>query len=108
VARDLCLTGRQLEAAEAQSVGLWRVADDLEAAVRALGDEISQCGPGAVAHTKRLFHALRHLPLADGLAKACEENATARMSADFREGVAAFLEKRKPNWSAGSSHARGG
>jgi methylglutaconyl-CoA hydratase len=99
VARDLCLTGRQLESAEAQSVGLWRVTDGLEEAVRALGDEIAQTGPDAVAHTKRLFLALRHLPLADGLARACEENAAARMSADFREGVAAFLEKRKPRWA---------
>jgi methylglutaconyl-CoA hydratase len=98
VARDLCLTGRQIEAAEAEALGLWRVTDDLEASVRALGDQIAQTGPGAVAHTKRVFLALRHLPLADGLAKACEENADARMSADFREGVAAFLEKRKPRW----------
>ncbi len=97
-ARDLCLTGRQLDAAEAASLGLWRTADDLDVAVRALGDQIAACGPGAVAHTKRLFQELRHLPLADGLAKACEENADARMSPDFREGVAAFLEKRKPKW----------
>jgi methylglutaconyl-CoA hydratase len=99
VARDLCLTGRQLEAGEAQSIGLWRVAGDLEVPVQALGAEIAQCGPGAVAHTKRLFLALRHLPLPDGLAKACEENAAARISADFREGVSAFLEKRKPRWA---------
>jgi len=98
VARDLCLTGRQLEAAEAASLGLWRVTDNLEATVGALGEEIAQNGPGAVAHTKRLVLALRHLPLADGLAKACEENATARMSPDFREGISAFLEKRKPRW----------
>ncbi len=102
VARDLCLTGRQLEAAEARSLGLWRVTDNLDAAVAALGDEIAQCGPGAVAHTKRLFLALRHLPLSDGLAKACDENATARMSADFREGVSAFLEKRPPTWPGAS------
>lgn len=102
VARDLCLTGRQLEAAEAASLGLFRVTDNLEAAVRTLGDEIAQTGPGAVAHTKRLLLALRHLPLSDGLAKAAEENATARMSPDFREGIAAFLEKRKPKWP----HAR--
>lgn len=100
VARDLCLTGRQLTAAEAASMGLVRASDDLEASVRALGDEIAQTGPGAVAHTKRLFLALGHLPLAEGLAKACEENADARMSPDFREGVGAFLEKRKPNWGA--------
>jgi methylglutaconyl-CoA hydratase len=98
VARHLCLTGCQLEALEAEALGLWRVTGDLEASVRSLGDEIAQCGPGAVAHTKRLFLALRHLPLADGLEKACEENAAARMSPDFREGVAAFLEKRKPQW----------
>ncbi len=97
-ARDLCLTGRQLEAAEAASLGLWRVTESLEPAVAALGEEIARCGPGAVAHAKRLLLALRHLPLADGLAKACEENAAARMSADFREGVSAFLEKRKPKW----------
>jgi methylglutaconyl-CoA hydratase len=98
VARDLCLTGRQMEAAEAQSLGLCRVTEDLEASVRAIGDEIAQTAPGAVAHTKRLFLALGHLPLAEGLAKACEENAAARMRPDFREGVAAFLEKRKPKW----------
>jgi methylglutaconyl-CoA hydratase len=98
VARDLCLTGRQLDAAEAERLGLWKVTGDLEAAVRALGDEIALTSPAAVAHTKRVFQAIPHLPLADGLARACEENADARMSADFREGVAAFLEKRKPRW----------
>jgi methylglutaconyl-CoA hydratase len=101
VARDLCLTGRQLDAAEAAAVGLVRVAQDLGSAVAALGDEIAQAGPGAVAHTKRLLLALRPLPLADGLAKACEENAKARMSPDFREGIGAFLEKRKPAWPRG-------
>lgn len=103
VARDLCLTGRQLEAAEAASLGLWRVTDDLETAVGVLGDEIAQTAPGAVAHTKRLFLALRHLPLAEGLAKACEENAAARVSPEFRDGVADFLEKRRPKWPRGDA-----
>jgi len=98
VARDLCLTGRQVEAAEAQALGIWKVTDDLEASVRALGELIEKTGPGAVAHTKRVFLTLPHLPLAEGLARACEDNVDARMSPDFREGVAAFLEKRKPRW----------
>jgi methylglutaconyl-CoA hydratase len=98
IARDLCLTGRQLEAAEAEALGLWHVTENLESAVGALAYQIVQTSPSAVAHTKRLFLELRHLPLAEGLAKGCEENATARMSADFREGVASFLEKRKPEW----------
>jgi methylglutaconyl-CoA hydratase len=33
------------------------------------------------------------------IAQAMEANAQARESADFREGIAAFLEKRKPIWS---------
>jgi len=98
VARDLCLTGRVLDAKEAATRGLLRVVEDLEAGVRTVGDEIAAAGPGAVAHTKRLFLALRQLPLAEGLAKAAEENAAARGSPDCREGIAAFLEKRAPNW----------
>jgi methylglutaconyl-CoA hydratase len=51
-----------------------------------------------VAHTKRLFVALRHLPLAEALRTAAEENARARSTEDCREGIDAFLEKREPRW----------
>jgi methylglutaconyl-CoA hydratase len=41
---------------------------------------------------------LRHLPLDEGLEFAAMENAVARATEDCQEGIAAFLEKRKPSW----------
>lgn len=101
-ARELCLTGRPVPAEEAAAIGLVNrvvAANALRGAVKALGDEIAQCGPGAVAATKALFLKLGSLPLGEGLDKAAQANAEARESDDCREGVDAFLEKRKPRWS---------
>jgi len=101
-ARELCLTGRRIEAAEARTLGLVGRVVELEAlpnAVAELGDEIRQASPVAVATTKQLFLDLRHLPLEDGLRRGAEANARARGTDDCREGIAAFLEKRKPRWS---------
>jgi methylglutaconyl-CoA hydratase len=97
-ARRLCLTGRRLDAEEAGRLGLCTVVDDLAGAVQSLGAEIALASPQAVAHTKRLFVGLRHLPLAEALRLGAEENARARGTEDCREGVAAFLEKREPRW----------
>jgi methylglutaconyl-CoA hydratase len=97
-ARQLCLTGRRLTAAEAALVGLCSVADDLEGAVQSFGAEIAGTSPEAVARTKRLFVATRHLPLAEALRVGAEENARARETEDCREGIAAFLERRDPRW----------
>ena len=94
VARDLCLTGRRVAVQEAASLGLLTVAEDLEAAVAALGDEIAKNSPAAVARAKRHFLELRPLDLAP----SAEANARARTTDDCREGIAAFLEKRKPSW----------
>ena len=74
-------------------------ADALKGAVEALGEEIAKGGPGAIATTKALFLKLGPLPLKDGLDQAAQANAEARASDDCREGVDAFLEKRKPRWS---------
>ena len=71
----------------------------LESAVAAIGEEIASASPDAIARTKALFERLRNLPLGEGLRQAAEENAEARGTDDCREGIAAFLEKRKPNWA---------
>ena len=94
VSRDLCLTGRLMDTGEAESLGLLAVHDDPSAAVAALGNEIAQCSPEAVARTKRHFLELRPLDLSASAAA----NAHARATDDCREGIAAFLEKRKPRW----------
>jgi len=101
VVRELCLTGRRIDADEALRLGLVsRVVepDRLEGAVAALGAELAEASPEAIAATKRLFVDLRGLSLSDGLHLAARRNAEARATADCREGVAAFLEKRKPRW----------
>jgi len=98
VARDLCLTGRLLDAPEAEALGLLRVADDLPGTVAALGREIAAASPAAVRRTKELILELRQLPLTAGLQRGAEANAEARGTPDCREGIAAFLEKRRPRW----------
>jgi methylglutaconyl-CoA hydratase len=49
--------------------------------------------------TKRLLRAQQREWMESALELAIEANAEGRQTADFREGVAAFLEKREPVWS---------
>jgi len=105
VARALCITGRLEPMDDARRLGLVQMVvehDALGAAVQSIGDEIAAASPEAIARTKALFLKLRPLPLAEGLRAAAEENAEARGTDECREGVAAFLEKRKPRWRAAS------
>jgi methylglutaconyl-CoA hydratase len=49
--------------------------------------------------TKRLLRTFSHVELDRQVSAAVDENARIRTTHDFREGVASFLEKRKPNWT---------
>ena len=97
-ARRLCLTGTRIGADDAAAMGLLRVVEDLGRAVADAGDALAKGGPDALARTKRLFVELPHLPLDAALEAAAAENAAARGTDECREGIAAFLEKRKPDW----------
>ena len=55
--------------------------------------------PGALATTKRQLRATTAGSLAAQLAQAAEVSAQARETAEAREGLAAFLEKRPPTWT---------
>ena len=100
--RDLLLTGRIINAGEAYRLGLVNEVVsqvELDARVQALADVLIANSPQSLAATKRLLITENKERLDSAIAAALKENARSRETADFREGVAAFLEKRKPNWT---------
>jgi len=96
---------RLFGAEEAHRLGLVNeivAPEQLAQRVQALAESLAGNSPESLAATKRLL-AAQHKPWLDAaIAEAMEANARARETADFREGVAAFLEKRRPSWSSGS------
>jgi methylglutaconyl-CoA hydratase len=100
-ARDLLLSGRLFDAAEAHRFGLVNevvAPEGLAARVSALAETLSGNSPQSLEATKGLLTAQNQAWLNAAIALAMEANAQARETEDFHEGVAAFLEKRKPIW----------
>lgn len=99
VAREKLLTGERFGPEEALRIGLvHQVSDDLEAATTELVERLLKGSPQAQASSKRLLAEVWELPESEQLTRAARYIADARASADGREGLGAFLEKRKPNW----------
>jgi methylglutaconyl-CoA hydratase len=102
VARDLLLSGRVFGAAEAQALGLVTKvvpAAQLLPVAHELAATLIASSPGALQATKRLLVHCSQAELIRRLEAGVEESVAIRNTADFREGLAAFLEKRKPKWS---------
>jgi methylglutaconyl-CoA hydratase len=100
-ARSLLLTARRFSAEEAHRMGLVSEVvprEELAARAQALAAELLTLSPESLRATKRLLRAQQAPALEAALALAMEANAASRQTADFHEGVAAFLEKRKPVW----------
>lgn len=108
--RRLALTGRRFDGREAGRIGLVHdVCEDGRAFDDRLEEllvEIGRCAPGANAATKRLLLASRTLALPELLDQSAAAFAAALRGAEGREGVAAFLEKRKSAWAAGGGDQR--
>lgn len=102
IARDLLLTGRLFDAAEANRYGLVNEivpAERLLDRARQLAAQLLENSPSSVRATKRLINSFIAEQLDVQIATAIEDNARIRTTADFREGISSFLEKRKPVWS---------
>ncbi len=99
-ARRYFLTGERFDAEEARRLGLvTEVADDLEGAVGRYVDHFLAGGPQAIAAAKKLIRRVARTPTNT----AVIDDTAARIAAiragdEAKEGIAAFLEKRKPSW----------
>jgi len=101
-ARDLLLTGRIFGAEEAARMGLVNEivpAENLMSRARELAALLMENSPASLCATKQLLtdHARAEIDLQ--IEAAVRENAAIRTTADFREGISSFLEKRKPVWT---------
>ncbi len=100
--RELLLLGEQIDARRAASIGLVdRVvpAGQLMAAVEEIAAAVIKGGPEAIAQTKRMLRDLAPAERHHLFARALEFHSRARTGAEAREGLAAFHEKREPNWT---------
>jgi len=104
-ARRYMLTAERFSAAEAYRIGLLHemVADEdsLDEALGEIVDALLKNGPRAIAECKELIQAVAWKPLSDAILDDTAQRITRlRASEEGREGMTAFLEKRKPNWIA--------
>ncbi|QJW88123.1 enoyl-CoA hydratase [Spirosoma taeanense] len=101
-ALDLCLRARTLSAADALTLGLvTEVAptNELNNAVTRLANELKAFSPTAMQFGLRAYQQLKSLPSNEQQAYLYEQFRLLQQTPDAKEGMAAFLEKRKPNWS---------
>lgn len=101
-ALDIMLTARQVPAAEARAIGLIdRLVPEGEAEKEALAlaRQIRALSQPALRAVMRLVDASFEVPLEDGLDREAAAEEELFESADAREGIAAFLEKRAPNFA---------
>jgi methylglutaconyl-CoA hydratase len=97
-ARRYFVTGEPFDAATALRIGLvHEVAEDLDAALTRIVEQLRTAGPEAARHAKKLV-----LERPDGLGTE-RRIAQRRTSDEGQEGLKAFLEKRAPSWRSGSS-----
>lgn len=101
-ARQLLLSGEVLRAEEALANGLlFKVVppEQLEEEVKALADRLIRNNSGtAMTLTKHLLADISTSNLNEGLTRAAEMNAQARMTDNCKQGIAAFLAKKDLNW----------
>ena len=101
-AKRLAVTGGHLRAHEALAIGLVHAVHDEAAMASALAvvlGNILACAPGALAATKLLIGKARLTPAVELIHEAATVFSHAAQGPEGQEGIAAFLQKRKPKWA---------
>src|SRR5438132_4316007 len=99
--RELLLGSELIDAQRAKEIGLvTRVVarDDLISEAEKFADAVLQGAPGALTQTKRLIEEFQWRSVREDIDLALKYHVHARESREAREGIAAFNEKRAPNW----------
>ena len=100
--RELLLTSELIGSQRAVEIGLINrvvALSELEKEVQKTVNDILQNAPGALSNTKRLIEDLWPNTVKHDVERALTHHMQARESAEAKEGIAAFLEKRPPNWA---------
>jgi enoyl-CoA hydratase/carnithine racemase len=93
----LIMSAERISAAQAEAWGLVEfVVDNLDAGIDEIAGKLARQSPYAVAQVKQLLRETRE-ERSD--ARELEAFAACLRSEDGREGIAAFIEKREPNWA---------
>jgi methylglutaconyl-CoA hydratase len=101
-ARDLLLTGRIFSSEEAQRLGLVNeivAPEQLMPRAQELAAQLLENSPASLQATKKLLSSYTREQLDRQVKQAVQSNAGIRKTADFKEGITSFLEKRKPTWT---------
>jgi methylglutaconyl-CoA hydratase len=101
-ARDLLLTGRIFGAEEALRLGLVNeivAPEQLMPRAQELAAQLLENSPASLQATKKLLSGYTREQIDRQVKQAIQSNAAIRQTADFKEGITAFLEKRKPTWT---------
>ncbi|MEW5862098.1 MAG: enoyl-CoA hydratase-related protein [Pseudomonadota bacterium] len=100
--RRYLLTGERLSAREAHRLGFVHEcvpAAELDARIETMATQLAAAGPRALARAKALLARVERAPISPRLAaQTARILADVRSGAEAREGIRAFLEKRKPRW----------
>jgi len=98
---ELILLGEKITAQRALALGIVShvVPDtELDAAVATLAQKLAAQSPTAMRRGLRAFHTYAEAPMAEAIPKLRDELVAILATADAREGLTAFLEKRQPVW----------
>ena len=97
---QLCLTGDPIDAARAREIGLVNdVADDLDGALERLLSRLLANSPTALRRGLYAMKAMRSMSFDEAIAFGEGQIGLLAMTQDAREGIAAFKDKRKPQWT---------